>query len=226
MTELVGPLEGLSFPPLCAACGAKATQALDIPKWFLRRYEERDDEHVYAEARVPFCARCVELHDRERAQQRQVPAYRYPGIVDHFLPAMWLAIGLFMFSVGARAVGNGPLVVLVVGALGLFFLLLGIGVLVGAWRVPWYERVPPQTSVTRAFDYTDDESDVFEPPRRRYYIANPEFAAQFEALNQNRQWDPRGLAARRAKWKWAVTIVVLILLLIALMIWLPGMSAT
>jgi hypothetical protein len=224
MATLVGPLDSLTFPELCPACGARAAQALDIPKWFLRTYDA-GDERVYAEVRVPFCARCVDQHERERARQPMVPAYRYPGLVDHFLPAMWLAMGLFFFSIAAGGVGKGMVFVGALGAIGLFFLWIGVATAVGAWRVPWHERVPPQTSVTRAFDYTDDESDVFEPPRRRYFIRNSAFEEQFVALNAARQWDPRGPEARRARRKWGIAIIVFILLLIAMMVWEPGMSA-
>jgi hypothetical protein len=218
MTSIVGPLDRLAFPELCPACGARATQALDIPKWFLRRYDESNDERVYAEVRVPFCARCAEQHERERALQPDVPAYRYPGLFEHVIPAVYIAMGLFFLSIAARVADKGLIFVAVLGAIGLFFLAVAIAATVGAWRVPWYERVPAQTSITSAFDYTDDESDVFQPTRRRYFIRNADFGERFAALNANKQWDPRGPEAARALWKWGLAIVVFILLLIAMIL--------
>jgi hypothetical protein len=61
--------------------------------------------------------------------------------------------------------------------------------------------VTPLTSVTRAFDFSGDVSDMFEGHRREYTLANAEFAEAFRFANQARQWNPHGGAAKIAQRK-------------------------
>jgi hypothetical protein len=207
--ELVGPLDQLVFPDVCAACGAKASAILDVQKVFVQKGEEQT-YHVLAKARVPFCAKCAAEHTRERALQAAVPAYRRPPISDLILPAFWVGLGLFVASIALRVVGRGGVAVaLTLDAVALGFLVVGVWTAIGAWKVPWYGRVPPQTNVTRAFDFTDNEAQLFEPERRRYYIRNEMFAERFVALNTDRQWDARGSQATRAKWL-AIAVAIVI----------------
>ncbi len=57
----------------------------------------------------------------------------------------------------------------------------------------------PPTSVLAAANYTDDQSELFEPDRRTYTFRDPVFAAQFAALNADRVWSGRSPRARWAR---------------------------
>ncbi len=66
-----------------------------------------------------------------------------------------------------------------------------------AWTRTERFAIPPQTSVTRAFDFSDDVSDVFDAKQRRVYaIRDPAFAEAFTALNRDRVWTPDPKAER------------------------------
>lgn len=56
------------------------------------------------------------------------------------------------------------------------------------------------TSVLAAANFTDDQSELFEPERRTFTFRDPVFAAQFAALNADRLWDAKAPRARRARW--------------------------
>ncbi len=83
--------------------------------------------------------------------------------------------------------------------LGLALLLAAIAL--GQLRLAWSrtERftIPPQTSVTLAFDFSDDVSGVLDPAQRRVYASrDPAFAEAFAALNRDRVWTPDPAAQR------------------------------
>lgn len=60
-------------------------------------------------------------------------------------------------------------------------------------------RVPPQSEVTQAFDFSDDVSDLFEPKRVMYAMRDARFAAAFGALNSDKAWHANGPQARAAR---------------------------
>jgi hypothetical protein len=214
--ELVGPLDDLDFPELCPVCGAKATGALDVRKVFLNT-EGEDRRHVLAEVRVPFCSSCIAQHEREAKQQPRVRAYRFPKILDFALVSIWGVMGVFFLYVAASVSGGGgaipALILTYMGIACLAFWVLGVR---GASRVPWYERVPPQTSVTNAFDFGDETLELFEKSARRYSIRNAEFAERFAALNAEKR--PRRNPAR-VRWKAIVLLIVMLAILAAIIIW-------
>jgi hypothetical protein len=213
--ELVGPLDDLEFPALCPACGAKATGAVDIRKVFLNRDGE-DSRHVLGEVRVPFCSSCIERHELEAKQQPRVRAYRFPKLLDLGLVSIWAVVGVFFLSVAVSG-GAGTIPTLILTYMGLACLVFWAIALRGACRVPWYERVPPQTSVTSAFDFGDEKFELLEPPRRRYAIRDASFAERFSALNAERLPRPRNRA--RDRWKAILILVVLLAIMAAIIIW-------
>jgi hypothetical protein len=215
--ELVGPLDDLEFPALCPACGAKATGALDIRKVFLNRDGE-DPQHVLGEVRVPFCASCIAQHQLEAKQQPRVRAYHFPKILDLALVSIWAVMGVFFLYVAIGVSGSGATMpTLILTYMGLACLAFFVIALRGACRVPWYERVPPQTSVTSAFDFGDEKLELLEPSRRRYAIRDASFAERFSALNAERLPRPRNRA--RERWKAILILVVLLAIMAAILIW-------
>lgn len=54
------------------------------------------------------------------------------------------------------------------------------------------------TSVTRALDFTDDVSALFDGERHRFTFRNRDVAAGFMELNAHREWDPASTRAQLA----------------------------
>jgi len=95
-------------------------------------------------------------------------------------------------------------------ALALLFGLSGAGVIGYGW---WDTRscmVPRQTSVTLAFDFSPDVSDVLDHGQRRVYaMRDAAFAEAFTALNRDRVWQPDPAAVRAEMRLWIVCAVFL-----------------
>jgi hypothetical protein len=72
--------------------------------------------------------------------------------------------------------------------------------------------VPRQTSVTLAFDFSPDVSDVLDHHQRRVYsMRDPAFAEAFTALNRERVWRTDPVAERAEKRVWIMCAVFLAL---------------
>ena len=217
--ELVGPLDELELPDVCAACGAKAAGTIDIRKVFVDT-TAGEPRHVLGEVRVPFCRSCIALHERERAQLPRMRAYRFPPLRDFGLASIWLVLGvLFMFIGFAVGTGGGTLPALILTYLAVASLAFWAVAMRRASRVPWFERVPPQTSVTSAFDFGEATSGPQEQSRRRYAIRDAVFAERFSALNAERL--PTGRKRIRARWRVIAILVVIAAIAAAVIIWGP-----
>ena len=76
--------------------------------------------------------------------------------------------------------------------------------------------MPPQTNITRAFDFSAREAELFDVPTSTYAIRNREFADAFVALNRERVWNPDAPTAKRnARWRrliYAGTVGILVAL--------------
>jgi len=214
--ELVGPLQDLEFPELCPACGAKASGAIDIRKVFLNTDGE-DPRHVLAEVRVPFCDNCVAQHVQEVSERPRVPAYRFPKILDLLLVSIWGAMGIFFLYVMIGVASKGATIpAWILGYMGIACLVFWVIGIRRAARVPWYERVLPQTGVTSAFDFGDEKMELFEKSRRSYAIRNGEFAERFAALNAEMHPSRNPPSGR---WKMILVLIVLLAILAAMIIW-------
>jgi hypothetical protein len=88
----------------------------------------------------------------------------------------------------------------------------GVALVVRAlWETRRY-MVPGQTSVTLAFDFSPDISDVLDRSQRRVYaIRETAFAEEFTALNRERIWQPDPVADRAEKRVWIACAVFLLL---------------
>lgn len=98
------------------------------------------------------------------------------------------------------------------GLTGIFG-VLGLFQAKSAWRDAEYFRVPAQTTVTKAFDYSDNEPAPFESARFACTMRDERFAAAFRLLNRHLEYQPGSTAAqadRRSanRQTWIVGIVV------------------
>jgi hypothetical protein len=185
------------FPALCPNCGAAAPHQLVCSKVFRRTHSDSPNSYLVASVAVPFCDGCIARH-RAQAQPptplRQVLSSfatgdmlgaLFPGMAAAFV--VWLALkDLFDGRV------DRFLVMLAVAGFGAIAWFQRRHV----WQETAYLRVPPQSDVTQAFDFSDDIAPAFESPRFVCTVRDARFASAFEALNRPREWVADSAAAR------------------------------
>jgi hypothetical protein len=198
MVTLNGRPSRLAMPTCCANCASTAVGRLPIEKVF-RRDAGADDgmRYVISTAEVPFCPRCLARHRLEAATvsplQRVVLCFRQPVILSA------LVMGGFAVFLGPPALDaafsgsglGGPIFLSIVLLFGLIAAASGFA----AFQLSRRHAVVPPTSVTSAFDYTDDQSELFDRERRTYRLRNPTFADAFVDANRHSQWDPSSARA-------------------------------
>jgi hypothetical protein len=111
---------------------------------------------------------------------------------------------------------------LLMGGLALVFLLVSAGCWLAARSASRRLRVPAQSSITTAFDFSDDLSELFDGSWRVYAIRNEAFAAAFESANVSLARDPDAPAVRvpRSRRRALQFVVAAIAIAVALWGWL------
>ncbi len=191
---------GPAFPPLCQYCGQPASGRLGVSKVFrVRDSSGAPDDYVIRSLEVPYCGECIARHHQ---------ASRPIGWMR--IAAVSMADGLSVSAAGCALMAT----MLLPGGLASLFqpgfplpavIVLGFGAIAwssakGAWRQTAHRRVPAQTPISRAFDFTDADGALFAPRRTTYSIRNPAFAEAFRVLNSAYSWGPKGpVAAGAAK---------------------------
>jgi hypothetical protein len=219
--ELIGSPASLAYPGLCASCGAPARALVTIEKVFERNHSDDTPRgYVIGAAHVPFCAACTAKHEREvkRVSRlwRTLLCFR-SGVMISALGATLFA-GLMGQAALQRAVYGDARSVEVLGGLAALCALAAVGCARFAYNETRRFAVPAQTSITRAFDFSDDRSEPFDPPRHVYRLSNAAFAEAFRTLNRDRHWDPtspRAVRASRARWI-VIALIILGALVVAL----------
>ncbi len=221
--ELTGPLRSLGFPDRCANCGAATRERLPVRKVFGRTagHRRRTGSRRYRGYRidtalVPYCGVCVAQDARERQSVASRWRARLGALVIQSFPGLFpLGFAVILLTtIGPRKAGYD-----VAGfeeVLALIFGAAGAGVIAYAW---WETRrcmVPRQTSVTLAFDFSPDVSDLLDhTPRRVYAMRDAAFAEAFAALNRDRVWQPDPAAVRAEMRVWIVCAVFVALAALA-----------
>lgn len=74
--------------------------------------------------------------------------------------------------------------------LGALFLLGSYACFRNSWSTNQYRRIPPQTSITRSFDFGDDDSSLYRTVKRTYALRHPIYAEAFARMNAdlNAKW--------------------------------------
>jgi hypothetical protein len=196
-----GRPKDLAWPAICPNCGANASESIRIQKVFFRARRITDDPsyHVITAVDVPFCAACVERHRVEEpgmtGGQRFASTFMSPMLFIMLFAALAAAFCLKeALSDPSDRTGMA-----VMGGMAAFFLLIGFAGWLASLGATKRLRVPAQTSVTLAFDFSDDLSKIFDQSRRIYAIRNEAFATEFESLNRDRVWHPDAPTARAAR---------------------------
>ncbi len=196
-STLRGAPGGVAFPPLCPNCGQEANGSIDVAKVFRQADSDGPTRYTVASAAVPYCSRCIAAHRSVEVVPSPLDTVRsgFVGLnmLGAVLPALaalfltWLALGDVVHGRGTRFVvelGIGAVFALVAWAQG-----------VAVWRDTERFRVPPQSEVTKAFDFSGDIAPALEAARFVCTMRDAGFAAAFAALNADRKYDAGSVAA-------------------------------
>jgi len=179
-------------------------------------------DYVIGRAEIPLCATCAQRHQ----QLSEAPTgaeflfsfLRTPVIIS-FVAASWFAIRFFRTLVlETRGVPSRWI------GLAIFGLLVATAVwsAIAAWWSTRFYRVPPQTEITRACDFSDDLGGLLGGAHRVYAIRNQAFAGAFAQANRHRVWtDADG--RREGRLQMAAGVLVFLALVLAALL-LPGRS--
>lgn len=220
--EWVGGPGPLKFPPLCPNCGSAAHHTLSYTKVFYGRsgddwMDQRELQHI----KLPFCAVCVAHH--EAAVWRPSLVEKALSLAsENLLAALCTgAVALFLLKIMPGMLPQGRIDLGSLFPVGLFvlFALISWALLRQAWRDTAHKRVPAQTGVTAAIDFSDDISKPFEPARYVYTVRDAVFATAFDALNPGKGWQAQGPAALVAERKHKRLMWLGLAALIAFALW-------
>ncbi len=209
-----------SFPPRCPRCGKVASKSIGFSKVFLRS-DGDSSNYVIETVEVPFCDACIALHRRQEPRPSWFEQLRTGLGSMHIVGAIFPALaGLFLLHLAFGDLAHGPArrggVELVIAAACAAIAWLQVR---AVWQQTAHLRVLPQTEVTRAFDFSDDSSALFEGRRFVCTMRDEGFAQAFRLLNVQKEWkaqSPEAIAERRrSNWKtWALAAAIGVLLLL------------
>jgi hypothetical protein len=214
--RLWGSPERALFPAICPNCGSAAFKRIAVSKGFIRSSgSDTPDSRIVMTVNVPFCDACTVRHLAEAGTSNL-----WSKLLSGFNSGeMFGAIGFAAAAAFTGFQGLGELLrgrlshFAVFGALTLFFGLIARFLARSAWLDTEYFRVQAQTSVTKAFDFSDNEPAPFESPQYDCTMRDGHFAAAFATLNRPSEFKPGSPAAladlRSAnRQAWIVGIVV------------------
>jgi hypothetical protein len=197
--EIAVAPKDLEYPPMCANCANATSESLDVAKVF-RRVDTGPDANpdwfVVERAMVPFCPPCMAQHQNE---VRKVTPWE----------RLWMTCrGHNAMGVPAFAVMG--LLMLFAASIRPSLIFFGLAALfgLGAWysyRTAYNDSehlaVPPPTSITSAFDFTDVHSRVSNREHRTLILRNDLFADALIARNPGRLWTADDQAKKDADWR-------------------------
>jgi hypothetical protein len=215
--ELIGPLRSLGFPDRCANCGVVTGERLPVRKVFARNagHRPRAGARRYRGYRietveVPYCGACIAQDARERQSTASRWRARVGSLLIQSFPALFpIGFAIFLLTTVGPESGSGEAGSLV-AVMALVFGGAGAALIAYAWWDTRRYMVSRQTSVTLAFDFSPDMSDLLDhSPRRIYAMRDTAFAEAFTALNRDRVWLPDPAAERAEIRMWIVCGVFL-----------------
>lgn len=197
---IAGPIDELKYPALCPHCGAAAGERLPIEKVFRETYSDDTPSGVKIARATPlFCESCIKRH---RAEEQ-------PATLGERLKSLLLteqALAGYSMSATGLLLGSQILKHTQALATKVGFALLGLSALflLGAyscfrrgWNTNRYRRIPPQTGITRSFDFGDDDSSTFKTVKRTYAVSDTAYAEAFARMNADLDAELLGPERRR-----------------------------
>jgi hypothetical protein len=204
------------FPPLCPNCGSAASRSLPLAKSFVRSTaSDTPNETVVLSVAVPFCDACIARHDASSTPPGPLSTLLTGfASAEMFGAAGFAAAAAFTTFQALRELSRGRAShFLVFAALALAFGAIAAYLGRKAWHDTEHARVRPQTEVSRAFDYGDNQPAPFRAPMYTCTMRDDRFFAAFQALNRDIEFLP-GSAEETAdrqqanRQTWIVGIVV------------------
>lgn len=220
--EIRGSPRSLSWPDVCANCGAPTLDRLLVRKAFYRRsrrhsYSDIPGYRVVA-ADVPYCGVCAARH------RDAVPQVSFVRRWATFLfnPAHIATIGfaVLLYLVGPSLVAGvlaAPHDTAGWGFLGaLVFGLVWTPAII--WWMTRPDRFERQTEITKACDISPDVAVFYERRRHLYTLRNQAFADAFARANAARIWTAGD--QRRSSRLWLVFVIAFVAVLVVARAWL------
>ena len=181
----------LRWPELCANCGRAAAERIPVAKAFARSYlvttRRVNDPFKFSVPHfdVPFCAACASRHRQLAVPQSPIRHLLSYVSSVYALGVIMAGIGIGLYFFPIELHGGGADLTMRLNLPQVGFLVCAL--LWCAW-IGWYctrrLRMPPQTEITRAFDFDDWKGDFFTGRQRTYRIRSEAFADAFRDLNR------------------------------------------
>ena len=191
--ELVGSLGSLAWPSLCANCGTDTDERLVVRKVFnrprsVRRVSRGFQGYVIRGAAVPYCAECTARH-RDLVPPRTILGDAWRMLWPVLIPmagAGWFLVLTLRIALEEEA--RGDLASKYIWGMPALFAFILAWCVAIAWWSSRSVRVERQTEVTKACDFSDDVSRIWERERRIYALRDERFARAFAEVNAHRAW--------------------------------------
>jgi hypothetical protein len=219
---IAGPIDDLKYPALCPHCGAAADKRLSIEKVFRETYSDDTPSGVKIARATPlFCSTCISDHRAEEqpptlGERLKSLFLTEQALAGYSMSATGLLLGSQMLKHTQALATKVGIALLGLSAL---FLLGAYSCFRRGWDTNRYRRIPPQTNVTRSFDFGDDDSSPFKTVKRTYALSDAAYAEAFTHMNSD--LDAKWLGPeRRRREKLHLWIAVVICAVAALAGWL------
>jgi hypothetical protein len=190
--ELTGGLSELDWPSICANCGTDTHERFTVQKVFGRprrnvRQTGSYQRQVIRSAQIPYCGSCIARH-RALTVPRSLLGDLWHMLWPVLIPmagAGWFF--LLTLRIELATPSSDPYSKYAWGLPALFG-----AIVVWCVMIAWYSsralRVEKQSEVTKACDFSDDVSWMWERERRIYSMRNERFARAFGSANASRAW--------------------------------------
>jgi hypothetical protein len=179
------------FPAICVHCAAPARKLVDRAEVYTHSDCEAGYWHEIVRARVPLCAACLDVHNRECPDRGLI---RRIGLLFRSWHVLALvgSLGTTVFFLYRAAITpytplfgvHAPLWFV------LFFGLLFLWILRGTWRDTEHLAAPEPSSVTAAVQIGENEAGLLQRRRHGFGFRNAVVAQRFQEANKHRVVQP------------------------------------
>ena len=220
--EVRGAPRSLTWPDVCANCGAAATERIRVRQAFYRSARRRSVGwfgYRVVSARLPFCDSCGARHRETVPRTSWLRRYGWFLLNPAHIATIGLSIVLAMTLPGALDVSlmsPGGSVAWGIPGVCLLGIVWTIGV---TWWMTRPNRFEPQSEITSACDISHDVSQFFEGRRHVYAFRNQTFADVFERANASRMWTERDQSRMWKKYLIATILLIVVIGGARLLLW-------
>ena len=220
--EVRGTPQSLTWPDVCANCGAPAVERILVRRAFYRYAHRRTVGwfgYQVVSARVPFCASCGTRHRQSVPRRSWLRRYGWFLLNPAHIATIGMSVVLTMTLPSALEVPlmspGGKVAWGIPGAC-----VLGIVWTIGlTWWMTRPDRFEPLSEITSACVISHDVGQFFEGRRHIYAFQHQAFAEAFERANASRVWTARD---QTSMWRKSLVVTVLLIVVIGgarLLLW-------